>query len=236
MTAAPGRHARSVFGVAPRGTSAGRIPREGDAKMPATGDAAPASPGRQWVPWTAGGLAEQRARLAAAPATLARRARRTGWLSSRAPRAGRRWPWPQADRVAVTPGGTLASAGRLLAAVILVVAQPGRHPAARFAAVPGRRGRRDLRRQPAVAGRCSASLTVAGLAAQLIVMYRLGRRGPQLLAVGLALPFLLLGLVITLDHGAAPPSQRPGHRATPSWPPRSARPLPAPGRRSGPGS
>ena len=37
-------------------------------------------------------------------------------------------------------------------------------------------------------------LPVAGLAAQLIVLYRLGRRGPQLLAVMLALPFLVLAL------------------------------------------
>jgi signal transduction histidine kinase len=39
------------------------------------------------------------------------------------------------------------------------------------------------------------TLTVAGLIAQLIVLYWLGRDGPQLLAAGLAMPFLLLALV-----------------------------------------
>jgi len=38
-------------------------------------------------------------------------------------------------------------------------------------------------------------LTIAGLLAQVIVLYRLGRRGPQLLAAGLTLPFLVLALV-----------------------------------------
>jgi signal transduction histidine kinase len=38
-------------------------------------------------------------------------------------------------------------------------------------------------------------LTVAGLVAQLTVMYRLGRCGSQLLAAGLAAPFLVLALV-----------------------------------------
>jgi signal transduction histidine kinase len=116
----------------------------------------------------------------------------------------------QAVWVAVTPGGTLASAGRLLAAVILIVPSLAATLPVGFGWL-----------SPAAAGAaiCAANLlslaafrvlTVAGLAAQLIIMYQLGRRGPQLLAVGLALPFLLLGLVITLDHGAAPPSQRPG--------------------------
>jgi signal transduction histidine kinase len=39
------------------------------------------------------------------------------------------------------------------------------------------------------------TLTVAGLIAQLIALYWLGRDGPQLLAAGLAMPFLLLALV-----------------------------------------
>jgi signal transduction histidine kinase len=39
------------------------------------------------------------------------------------------------------------------------------------------------------------SLTVAGLSAQLIVLYRLGRNGAQVLATGLAVPFLVLALV-----------------------------------------
>ncbi len=39
------------------------------------------------------------------------------------------------------------------------------------------------------------SLTVAGAAAQLIVLYRLGRRSPGALAAGLAAPFLVLALI-----------------------------------------
>ena len=38
------------------------------------------------------------------------------------------------------------------------------------------------------------TLTVAGLGAQLIVLYRLGRNGAQLPATGLAVPFLVLAL------------------------------------------
>jgi len=38
-------------------------------------------------------------------------------------------------------------------------------------------------------------LTVGGLLAQVIVLYRLGRRGPQLLAAALTLPFLVLALL-----------------------------------------
>ncbi|HWG62530.1 MAG TPA: sensor histidine kinase [Streptosporangiaceae bacterium] len=56
---------------------------------------------------------------------------------------------------------------------------------------------------PAAIAICAASilslalfrmLTVAGLSAQLIACYRLGRRGSQVLAVVLALPFLILAL------------------------------------------
>jgi signal transduction histidine kinase len=43
-------------------------------------------------------------------------------------------------------------------------------------------------------------LAVAGLIAQVIVLYRLGRRGPQLLAAGLTLPFLVLALVTPAGH------------------------------------
>ena len=39
------------------------------------------------------------------------------------------------------------------------------------------------------------TVTVAGLIAQLIVLYRLGRHGPQLLAAALALPYLVLALL-----------------------------------------
>ena len=43
-------------------------------------------------------------------------------------------------------------------------------------------------------------LTIAGLLAQVIVVYRLGRRGPQLLAAGLSLPFLVVALVAPAGH------------------------------------
>jgi signal transduction histidine kinase len=63
-----------------------------------------------------------------------------------------------------------------------------------------------LRAYPAAAGAvtCPACVlsflafhlvTVAGLVAQLVVLYRLGRSGRQLLAAGLALPFVVLALV-----------------------------------------
>jgi signal transduction histidine kinase len=65
--------------------------------------------------------------------------------------------------------------------------------------------------QPAVAASaiCAANLlslgifrllTAAALVAQVIVLYRLGRRGPQLLAAGLTLPFLVLALVTPAGH------------------------------------
>jgi signal transduction histidine kinase len=73
-----------------------------------------------------------------------------------------------------------------------------------------------LRERPAVAAVaiCAANvlsltvfqlLTIAGLLAQLIVMYRLGRRGPEMLAAGLTLPFGALALIAGLD--AAPAEQ-----------------------------
>jgi signal transduction histidine kinase len=43
-------------------------------------------------------------------------------------------------------------------------------------------------------------LTIAGLLAQVIVLYRLGNRGPQLLAAGLTIPFLVLALVFPAGH------------------------------------
>jgi signal transduction histidine kinase len=115
----------------------------------------------------------------------------------------------QASWAAVTVTGNLAAASRPLAAVILIVPSLA-------ATLPAGTGWS----RPAAAGVtiCAANLlslgafhllTVAGLAAQLIIMYRLGRRGPQLLAVCLALPFLIFGLVVALDNGAVPISQRP---------------------------
>jgi len=49
-------------------------------------------------------------------------------------------------------------------------------------------------------------LTVAGLLAQVIAMHRLGQRGPQLLAAGLTLPFLVLALVAPAGHVTGPAS------------------------------
>jgi signal transduction histidine kinase len=152
----------------------------------------------------------ERALLAGRAGALARHARADGRLPMAGACVLAALAAAQAVWVAVTPGGTLASAGRLLAAVILIVPSLAATLPVGFGWL-----------SPAAAGAaiCAANLlslaafrvlTVAGLAAQLIIMYQLGRRGPQLLAVGLTLPFLLLGLVITLDHGSVPPSQRPG--------------------------
>ncbi len=115
----------------------------------------------------------------------------------------------QAVWAALTSGGNLAHAGGLLASVILIVPSL-------VATVPLGLGWA----QPAMAGLaiCAANLvslaafhvlTVAGLVAQLIMMYRLGRRGPLLPAAGLALPFLVLGLVVAVHEPAA---------ASPPWP------------------
>jgi signal transduction histidine kinase len=111
--------------------------------------------------------------------------------------------------VTTSAGGDLAKVGGLVASVILIV------PSA-VATLPVGFGWS----QPAAAAIaiCAANLlslaafrllTLAGLAAQLIIMYQLGRRGPQLLAAFLALPFLIFGLVVALDNGAAPAPQRP---------------------------
>ena len=50
-------------------------------------------------------------------------------------------------------------------------------------------------------------LTIGGLIAQVIVLYRLGRRGPQLLAAILTVPFLVLALISPLG-----PAPGPAHR------------------------
>ena len=42
--------------------------------------------------------------------------------------------------------------------------------------------------------------TIAGLVAQVIALYRLGRRGPQVLAAALTLPFLILALATPVGH------------------------------------
>jgi signal transduction histidine kinase len=74
-----------------------------------------------------------------------------------------------------------------------------------------------FREQPAVAATaiCAANLislgvfrllTIAGLLAQVIVLHRLGHRGPQLLAAGLTLPFLVLALVTPAGHVTGPAS------------------------------
>ncbi len=49
-------------------------------------------------------------------------------------------------------------------------------------------------------------LTIGGLLAQVIVLYQLGRRGPQLLAAGLTLPFLVLALVTSAGNATGPTS------------------------------
>ena len=77
--------------------------------------------------------------------------------------------------------------------------------------------------QPAAAAAaiCAANLislaafhlvTLGGLIAQLIVMYRLGNRGPQLLAAVLAVPFLVLAVVAAV--GQAPGSAVGAARGT----------------------
>ncbi|MGO8959863.1 MAG: sensor histidine kinase [Streptosporangiaceae bacterium] len=116
----------------------------------------------------------------------------------------------QAIWAALTVGGSLADAGGLLASVILVLPSLVATLPLGFA-----------RAQPTVVAVtiCAANLlslaafhllTAAGLAAQLIVMYKLGRRGPQILAACLALPFLALGLVIAADRAAVPRPAPPG--------------------------
>jgi signal transduction histidine kinase len=115
----------------------------------------------------------------------------------------------QAIWAALTPGDNLAHAGGLLASVILI-------GPSLLATVPLGLGWSE----PATAGIaiCAANLvslaafhvlTVAGLAAQLIMMYRLGRRGPQLLAAALGLPFLILGVIVAVQQSAA---------TSPPWP------------------
>jgi signal transduction histidine kinase len=51
-------------------------------------------------------------------------------------------------------------------------------------------------------------LTVAGLVAQLLIMYRVGRRGPQPVAAAGTLAFLILALVLAADPAATPGPQR----------------------------
>jgi signal transduction histidine kinase len=117
----------------------------------------------------------------------------------------------QAIAAAVSPGSSsgplaaVAGSGWLLASFVLLV------PSAVATLPLG-----FFWERPAVAGAaiCAANLvslgvfrllTIGGLLAQVIVLYRLGRRGPQLLAAGLAVPFLALALVIRAGHvsGAA---------------------------------
>jgi signal transduction histidine kinase len=117
----------------------------------------------------------------------------------------------QAIAAVVSPGGSggplaaVASSGWLLASFVLLL------PAVAATAPLGL-----LWERPAVAAAviCAANLvslgvfrllTIAGLLAQVIVLYRLGRGGPQLLAAALSLPFLVLAVVIPVGHvtGAA---------------------------------
>jgi len=98
------------------------------------------------------------------------------------------------------PLTAVASSGRLLASFVVLL------PALAATLPLG-----YLWEQPAAAATviCAANLlsfgifplfTIAGLIAQVIALYRLGRRGPQLLAVGLTLPFLVVAIVPPAGH------------------------------------
>jgi signal transduction histidine kinase len=152
---------------------------------------------RPWADWLDGGAAAAR-RVSASPQSPVVAA---GVLAVLAV--------AEAIWAALTVGGTLAHAGGLLASVILIVPSL-------VATVPLGLGWA----QPGAAAIAISSanlvslaafhvLTVAGLVAQVIMMYRLGRRGPQLLAASLGLPFLILGLVAAVQRPAA---------ASPPWP------------------
>jgi signal transduction histidine kinase len=103
------------------------------------------------------------------------------------------------------PLAAVASSGRLLASFVVLL--PGL-----AATLP----LGFLWERPAVAATaiCAANLIslgvfrlaiIAGLFTQVIVLYRLGRRGPQLLAAGLTLPFAVLAALTSVGHviGAA---------------------------------
>jgi signal transduction histidine kinase len=152
---------------------------------------------RPWADWLNGGAAIMR-RVSTSPRSPFVVAAVLGVLAV-----------TQAVWAALTASGSLAHAGGLLASVILIVPSL----AATVPLGPGWA-------QPATAGVaiCAANLlslaafhvlTVAGLLAQVIIMYRLGGRGPQLLAAGLGLPFLILALVVAVPQPAA---------ASPPWP------------------
>ena len=92
------------------------------------------------------------------------------------------------------PLGTGVTSGWLVASVVVVLA-------GLLGTVP--LGLRSVRPEAAALIICAANvlslaafrlLPAACLVAQLIVLYRVGRHGPQLLAVGLALPFLAVAL------------------------------------------
>jgi signal transduction histidine kinase len=92
------------------------------------------------------------------------------------------------------PLSTAATSGWLVASIVVVLA-------ALLGTVP--LGLRWERPAPAALTICAANLLslaafglmpVACLVAQLVALYRVGRHGPQLLAVGLALPFLAVAL------------------------------------------
>ncbi|HXW44963.1 MAG TPA: sensor histidine kinase [Streptosporangiaceae bacterium] len=154
--------------------------------------------------WRDGGAA-----LSRRAGTLARRAS----ADVRAPAAGAcvlaALAVAQAVWTALTKDSDLPAAGGLLASVILIAPSLA-------ATLPLGFGWS----QPAAAAVviCAANLlslaafrllTLAGLAAQLIICYRLGRRGPQLLAACLAVPFLILGLVVAVSGAGRPAPQRP---------------------------
>jgi signal transduction histidine kinase len=112
----------------------------------------------------------------------------------------------QSPSVSGGPLAAVATSGWLLASfVVLLPGLAATLPLGFFA------------ERPAVAATaiCAANLVslgvfrlamIAGLVAQVIVLYRLGRRGPQPLAAGLTLPFIVLAALTPVGHltGAAP--------------------------------
>jgi signal transduction histidine kinase len=98
------------------------------------------------------------------------------------------------------PLAALAASGWLLASfAVLVLSLAATLPLGFFSDRP----------EVAAAAICAANLVslgafrllpIAALLAQVIALYRLGRRGPQLLAAGLTLPFIVLALVPPAGH------------------------------------
>jgi signal transduction histidine kinase len=134
--------------------------------------------------------------------------------------AGRRAPMAVAALLAVLAAVQAVLAGRSgvgSGGTLAAVAASGWQVAAFVVLLPNLAATLPLgflRERPVVAATlvCAGNLvslgvfrlfTIAGLAAQVIVMYRLGRHGPQLLAAALTLPFLALALADALTSPAS---------------------------------